>query len=77
MEKGRELTEPTTHTLDLPGAALTYDVTEAESESTQPVLLIGSPMEACGFMTLAGHFRDRTVVTYDPRASDAARGRTA
>jgi pimeloyl-ACP methyl ester carboxylesterase len=62
------MTEPKTHTLDLPGATLTYDVREAESESTEPVLLmIGSPMGASGFTTLAGHFRDRTVVTYDPR----------
>ena len=62
------MTEPKTQTLDLPGATLTYDVREAESESTEPVLLmIGSPMDASGFTTLAGHFPDRTVVTYDPR----------
>jgi pimeloyl-ACP methyl ester carboxylesterase len=62
------MTEPKTHTLDLPGATLTYDVREAESESTEPVLLmIGSPMDASGFTTLAGRFPDRTVVTYDPR----------
>jgi len=62
------MTEPKTQTLDLPGATLTYDVREAESESTEPVLLmIGSPMDASGFTTLAGHFLDRTVVTYDPR----------
>jgi pimeloyl-ACP methyl ester carboxylesterase len=62
------MTEPKTQTLDLPGATLTYDVREAESESTEPVLLlIGSPMDATGFTTLAGHFPDRTVVTYDPR----------
>src|SRR5207342_127259 len=30
-------------------------------------LLIGSPMGAGGFVTLASHFPDRTVVTYDPR----------
>ena len=62
------MTEPNTQALDLPGATLTYDVREAESESTEPVLLmIGAPMDASGFTTLAGHFRDRTVVTYDPR----------
>jgi pimeloyl-ACP methyl ester carboxylesterase len=62
------MTEPKTQTLDLPGAALTYDVREAEAETTGPVLLmIGSPMDASGFTTLAGHFPDRTVVTYDPR----------
>jgi pimeloyl-ACP methyl ester carboxylesterase len=62
------MTEPNTQALDLPGATLTYDVREAESESIEPVLLmIGAPMDASGFTTLAGHFPDRTVVTYDPR----------
>jgi pimeloyl-ACP methyl ester carboxylesterase len=62
------MTEPKTQTLVLPGATLTYDVREAERESAEPVLLmIGSPMGASGFTTLAGHFPDRTVVTYDPR----------
>jgi pimeloyl-ACP methyl ester carboxylesterase len=62
------MTEPKTQTLDLPGATLTYDVREAASEGTEPVLLmIGSPMDAGGFATLVGHFADRTVVTYDPR----------
>jgi pimeloyl-ACP methyl ester carboxylesterase len=62
------MTEPKTHTLDRPGATLTYDVREAQSDSTEPVLLmIGSPMDASGFTTLASHFPDRTVVTYDPR----------
>jgi pimeloyl-ACP methyl ester carboxylesterase len=60
--------EPKTQTLDLPGATLTYDVREAEAESTERVLLmIGSPMDASGFAALAGHFPDRMVVTYDPR----------
>src|SRR5438067_8543220 len=71
MTRHRErtaMTDPRTHTLELPGATLTYDVREAESESSKPVLLmIGSPMEASGFTTLAGFFPDRTVVTYDPR----------
>ena len=62
------MTEPKTQTLELPGATLTYDVRKAESDSTEPVLLmIGSPMDASGFTTLAGLFPDRTVVTYDPR----------
>ncbi len=61
------MTEPTTRTLDVPGAVLTYDV-RANDASTDPVLvLIGSPMGAGGFVTLAGHFPDRTIVTYDPR----------
>jgi pimeloyl-ACP methyl ester carboxylesterase len=56
-------------TLDVPGAVLHYDIRRADV-STEPVLLIiGSPMPADGFVTLAGHFADRTVVTYDPRSS--------
>jgi pimeloyl-ACP methyl ester carboxylesterase len=63
------MTEPKTQTLDVPGAVLHYDIRSADS-STHPVLLIiGSPMGADGFVTLAGHFADRTVVTYDPRGS--------
>jgi pimeloyl-ACP methyl ester carboxylesterase len=59
-----------THTLEVPGAVLTYDVRGNES-STHPVLLmIGSPMGAAGFATLAQHFTDRTVVTYDPRMTE-------
>jgi pimeloyl-ACP methyl ester carboxylesterase len=30
-------------------------------------MLIGSPMGAGGFVTLARHFSDRSVITYDPR----------
>ncbi len=59
--------EPTTRTLDVPGAVLTYDVRKGASSSAPVLLLIGSPMGAGGFVTLAGHFADRTVVTYDPR----------
>ncbi len=58
--------EPVTHTLDVPGATLTYDVRGDLGQ--RPVLLvIGSPMGASGFPTLASYFTDRTVVTYDPR----------
>jgi len=65
--------EPKTHTLDVTGAVLTYDV-RADDSSTAPVLLlIGSPMGAAGFGTLAGHFDDRTVVTYDPRGVERSR----
>jgi pimeloyl-ACP methyl ester carboxylesterase len=61
------MTEPTTHTLNVPGAVLTYDIRKADG-STAPVLfMIGCPMGAGGFATLARHFSDRTVVTYDPR----------
>ena len=60
------MTEPQTHTLETRGAVLTYDVRPGSS-AAPPLLLIGSPMGAAGFGTLAAHFRDRTVVTYDPR----------
>src|SRR5690242_3642048 len=64
------MTEPKTHTLDVPGTVLHYDVREPSQASTEPALLIiGSPMGADGFTTLAGHFTDRTVVTYDPRSA--------
>ncbi|MEV6411032.1 alpha/beta hydrolase [Kribbella sp. NPDC051718] len=60
--------EPVTHILAVPGAILTYDVRGELDDREQPVLLmIGSPMGASGFPTLASHFTDRTVVTYDPR----------
>src|SRR2546422_523681 len=63
------MTDAKTHTLKVPGAVLHYDV-RSNDASTEPVLLIiGSPMGAEGFGTLAGHFTDRTVVTYDPRAA--------
>jgi pimeloyl-ACP methyl ester carboxylesterase len=61
------MTEPTTKTLEAPGALLTYDVRDGGADGEPPLLLIGSPMGAAGFATLAGHFPDRTVVTYDPR----------
>src|SRR4051794_35508444 len=63
-------TQPTTRTLDVPGAVLTYDV-RPNADSSEPVLFVlGSPMGASGFGTLASHFTDRTVVTYDPRGVD-------
>jgi pimeloyl-ACP methyl ester carboxylesterase len=64
------MTETTTRTLDSPGAVLTYDVRAAEGTTEPPLFLVGSPMGAAGFATLAGHFPDRTIVTYDPRGSE-------
>jgi len=62
--------EPTTHTLNVPGATLTYDIGR-NKETAEPILmLIGSPMGAAGFATLAKHFPDRTIVTYDPRGTE-------
>lgn len=57
----------TTRTLDRPGATLTYDIRRNDASTEPPLLLIGQPMGAEGFGTLAKHFADRTVVTYDPR----------
>lgn len=64
-------TEPITHTLEVPGVVLTYDV-RGDSAGT-PLMLIGSPMGAGGFGTLSGFFTDRTVVTYDPRGVERSR----
>jgi pimeloyl-ACP methyl ester carboxylesterase len=61
------MTKPQTHTLAVPGAVLAYDVRKAEASTAPVLLMIGSPMEASGFASLAEHFGDRTVVTYDPR----------
>src|SRR6476661_5652543 len=67
------MTEPTTRTLDVPGAVLTYDVRPPGSGAEPVLLMIGSPMGAAGFGTLAGYFADRTVVTYDPRGVDRSK----
>jgi pimeloyl-ACP methyl ester carboxylesterase len=63
-------TQMTTHTLDVPGATLTYDVRRNDASTEPALLLIAAPMGAAGFGTLAQHFADRTVVTYDPRGSE-------
>lgn len=60
------IVQPVSRTLAAPGATLTYDVREGTS-GEPPLLMIGSPMGAGGFATLASHFPERTVVTYDPR----------
>lgn len=59
----------TTHTLETPEADLVYDVDGPlpTADGRPPLLMIGQPMDAAGFRTLASHLPDRTVVTYDPR----------
>ncbi len=58
----------TTHTHDVGDAVITYDVREpATPDDRPPLVMIGAPMTAEGFDTLASYFTDRTVVTYDPR----------
>ena len=67
------MTDLKTHTIEAPGATITYDVRQAETSGAPVLLLIGSPMGADGFATLAGYFPDRTVVTYDPRSAGRSR----
>jgi pimeloyl-ACP methyl ester carboxylesterase len=59
----------TMHTLQTAGADIAYDVDGPlpPADGRPPLLMIGQPMDASGFRTLATHFPDRTVVTYDPR----------
>ena len=59
-----------TKTLEAPGATITYDVRRADGTAEPPLMVIGSPMAAAGFVTLASHFPDRTVITYDPRGAE-------
>ena len=54
-------------TLQVPGATITYDVRRAESSSEPPLVLMGSPMGAGGFTSLAAYLPDRTLVSFDPR----------
>ncbi|MGK5673787.1 alpha/beta fold hydrolase [Micromonospora sp. URMC 106] len=63
------MTTTDTRTLAVPGADLVYDVREPLSAPGEhrTLLMVGQPMTAEGFGALAGHFTDRTVVTYDPR----------
>jgi pimeloyl-ACP methyl ester carboxylesterase len=59
----------TTHTLDTGEADIAYDVHGPlpTAGGRPPLFMIGQPMSASGFSTLASYFPDRTVVTYDPR----------
>lgn len=59
----------TTHTLVTPEADLVYDVLGPlpTADGRPPLFMIGQPMAASGFRTLAAEFSDRTVITYDPR----------
>src|SRR3982074_421959 len=59
----------TTHKLGITEADIAYDVHGPlpTADGRPPLFMIGQPMDASGFSTLASHFPDRTVVTYDPR----------
>ena len=60
----RTLSSPTSHSLDVPGARLHYEVRGSGSV----LMLIGHPMDSSGFAPIAPLLAaDHTVVTYDPR----------
>lgn len=63
------LTQPKTASLEAPGATLVYEVRPGSGDDI-PLFLIGSPMGAAGFASLASRFPDRMVVTYDPRGAE-------
>ena len=59
----------TTHMLGTAEVDIAYDVHGPlpTVDGRPPLFMIGQPMDASGFGSLALHFPDRTVVTYDPR----------
>jgi pimeloyl-ACP methyl ester carboxylesterase len=59
----------TTHILPTAEADIAYDVHGPlpTADGRPPLFMIGQPMTAGGFATLASYLPDRTVVTYDPR----------
>ena len=63
------MTETETHSLEVPGGTVQYDVRgDLGADGPHRVLVLaGYPMDATGFGTLRTHFADRPVVTYDPR----------
>ena len=62
------MTDIETRTLAASGATLTYDIRgDLHGRELVPLLMVGSPMAATGFGSLAQYFTDRPVVTYDPR----------
>src|SRR6476660_866214 len=67
--------------LETPEVDLAYDVHGPlpTADGRPPLMMIGQPMTASGFSTLASYLPDRTVVTYDPRGlgrSTRSDGRT-
>src|SRR5690349_5651323 len=58
-----------TRTLRTAGADIVYDVQGPlpTADGRPPLFMIGQPMDAGGFRTLASYFPERTVITYDPR----------
>jgi len=58
-----------TRTLSTPEVDLVHDVHGPlpTADGRPPLVMIGQPMDATGFRTIAGHLSDRTIVAYDPR----------
>lgn len=64
------------HLLETTGATIAYDVYPASEQPANPhtdLFMIGQPMLAADFRTLASYFKDRTVITYDPRGLGRSR----
>jgi pimeloyl-ACP methyl ester carboxylesterase len=59
----------TTHTLKTTECEIAYDVHGRLpiADGRPPLFMVGQPMTAGGFGTLASFFPDRSVITYDPR----------
>src|SRR5690242_11899313 len=68
-ESGTSRTGMKTHKLETAEADIVYDVRGPlpTADGRPPLFVIGQPMDASGFATLASYFPDRTVITYDPR----------
>ncbi len=65
----------TTQLLETPEVGLVYDIHGPlpTADGRPPLVMIGQPMDAGGFSTLASLFPDRTVITYDPRGLGRSR----
>lgn len=65
----------TTRVLKTAEVDIAYDVHGPlpTADGRPPLFMIGQPMDASGFATLASFFPDRTVVTYDPRGLGRSR----
>ena len=61
-------TTPQTFTVGDGDDLITYDV-RGDLAAGVPLFLFASPMDASGFGSLASHFADRPVVTYDSRGT--------
>lgn len=64
-----------TLTLVTDEADIVYDVEGPlpTADGRPPLFMIGQPMDAGGFRTLASYLPDRTVITYDPRGIGRSR----